>query len=167
MLMFRRNKGILSANNMATLLWDITADAAQYFYTFPSLAQFKIIPLEGMSTSNLSVQRSLFSENIHILSMDTPQRWLALPTPSLPPMNDLGLTRTHKQTVNKSRRVAATTAVLVVASLGNSGRGHSISWGNERDRDGKDKCRESIDIQVRNLNIHPVLENMMKQVLDA
>jgi len=99
MLMFRRNKGILSAKNVATLLWNITADAAQYFYNFPTLAQFTIILPEGMPTSNLSVWRSLLSVNMHISSVDTPHRWLTLPPPVLPPMNALGLTRAQKQTV--------------------------------------------------------------------
>jgi len=90
MLMFRRNKGMLSVKNVATLLWDIMADAAQYFYTIPSSAQYTIITLEGMPTSNLSVRRSLLSANMYILSVDTPQRWIALPPPVLPHMNSLG-----------------------------------------------------------------------------
>jgi len=38
---------------------------------------------------------------------------------------------------------------------------------NERDRDGRDKPRDGIDNQVCSSNMHPVLENMMKPVLDA
>jgi len=116
-LMFRRNRGMLSAKNVATLLWDITADAAQYFYTFPSSAQFAIVPPEGMPTSNLLVRRSLLSANIHISSVDKPQRWLALPPPLLPPMNVLGLTRAQQQTVDKARQV------MTAADSGDGGGG--------------------------------------------
>ena len=132
-------------------------------------AQFAIIPPEGMPTTNLSVRRSLLLANMYISLVDTPQRWLALPTPVLPPMNDLGLTWAQQQTVDKARRVAAAAAaaVLVAAPLSSGGRGTSGSWENERDRDGKDKRREGIYNQVRNPNMHTVLETMMKPVLDA
>ena len=144
-------------------------DTEQYFYTFPLPVKFAIITTEGMITSNLLVRCSHLSKNIYISSVDTPQRWLTLPPPVLPPMNDLGLTQEQQQTVDKERRVSAVAAAVALAAapLGNGGGESSVFWGNEWDCDGRDQCRKGIDTQIRNLNIYPVLENMMKPVLNA
>jgi len=85
MLIFRRNMGLMSQNNISSLVWDIVADADHFFYTFPTADQFEILPPEDILTSNLGVKRSLFPVNMVIPASDTPKRWIIQLTPVLPP----------------------------------------------------------------------------------
>ena len=86
MLMYRRNMGYLSPSAIAGLVWDIVADAAQFFYTFPLEAEFLMDPQLDMPQSRLKVRRSLLSANIHTPAADTPATWL----PRVIPTNTYG-----------------------------------------------------------------------------
>ena len=101
MLLYRRNGGSLPANTIASLLWDITADAAQFFSTYPTDGEYNMTPPEGMPKSNLAVRRSLISANIHMQSLDTPVSWLpalSLPPPTSTYANGLGTKEPHNRT---------------------------------------------------------------------
>ena len=66
MMMYKRNTGHLPSNISMGLLWDIITDAAQFFFTFTSEADFATTPQENMPTSMLSVRRSILSANLHV-----------------------------------------------------------------------------------------------------
>jgi len=74
--MYWRNGRHLPHNKIASLVWDIFTDAAQFFYTFPTEEECNMDPQMGISTSNLAVRHSLLSANLHVPSLDTPGRWL-------------------------------------------------------------------------------------------
>ena len=79
MLMYRRNLGHLPPNTIAGLLWDVVADSAQFFYTFPSAEEFNATPQRNMPSSQLAVRYNLLSANLHVAAMDTPKAWLVAP----------------------------------------------------------------------------------------
>ena len=66
MLMFRSIKGMVSPNNVATLLWDIPPDAAQYFYTFPTMAQYHPIGKDANFRS-LGAAQPVVGKHAHIV----------------------------------------------------------------------------------------------------
>ena len=76
MLMYRHHGGHLSTSTVTGLLWDIVANASQFFYTFPTVEEFSADPQRSMPTSNLSVRRSLLLVNLHADSLDNPVRWV-------------------------------------------------------------------------------------------
>ena len=74
--------GKVPPNTVASLVWDVVADAAQFFNIFPTEEEFSSSSCAGMPESNLSVQRSMLSVNIHVPSIYTPNRWLTAFQPS-------------------------------------------------------------------------------------
>ena len=107
MVMYRRNLETLPAHIIAGLLWDVTVDATQFFYTFPSEEDFRGSPQRNIPVSQLSVRRSFLGSNIHIASLDTPKGWLLVVVPYLPQGvgdNALGLTRQHHADKNRRER---------------------------------------------------------------
>ena len=71
-LVQRRDRNHLPAVNLASLVWDVVADAVQFFNTFPTEDEFSHAPQQSMSISNLAVRRSLLLANLHVPSLDIP-----------------------------------------------------------------------------------------------
>ena len=98
MRMYCRNAGQLPAGTITGIMWDIVVNAAQFFYTFPSDANFTANPQRNIPVSTLSIKRSLLSANLHIAALDTPKRWLPPLVPYTPsPGGNNALEHTRQQ----------------------------------------------------------------------
>ena len=62
-----RNIGQLPPNTVASSIWDVVTDAAQFFNTFPTEEEISAVSDVGIPTSNLAVLRSLLSAKLHVL----------------------------------------------------------------------------------------------------
>ena len=92
-LVYWRNGGVLPASTITSMIWRLVVDAAQFFYIFPTEAEYLANFIDGMMSSNLEVRPNSLSDVFHIPLLDTLSRWLpALATPRQHG-NDVGATR--------------------------------------------------------------------------
>jgi len=118
-----------------------------------------------MPVSQLSVRRSLLSANLHLASLDTPKGWLQKIVPYLPPGsggNVLRRTRQQQQDDDRCSGERGTGGAGYASGAGDTGVGGN---GGDHGGDGSRK-RDHDDTQVRNMDIHPILQTMTQPVLD-
>ena len=145
-LMYRRNGGHLPRATIASLVWDFTTDAAQFFATFPTEEEFVMVPQQGMPQSQLAISRSLMSSNRYIAALDTPAAWVAAPI--IPKYsNELGAVRTNRSLAGK--------------------RKDSDALGGTANQQGVASLQKKRPLEYnRNTDMHPALLALMKPVLD-
>ena len=72
-MVYRQNCGHLPPFTITNLLCVIVTDAAQLFLKFPTQKELRQGAAAGKPTFMLAIQRSLLSENIHLVSMNIPK----------------------------------------------------------------------------------------------
>lgn len=105
----------------------------------------------GNPTSILAIQRSLLSVNLHIGSMDTTQCWFPAPPLYTGRGNRLGATRDQ---LFQQR-----------CGSGTNGDRDGATQGDGGGQEGSLK-RQDYDVQMRNQNMYPLLDTLMKPILD-
>jgi len=177
---FQRNTGTLPPVTIASLLWDDVADTAQFFYTFPTETELLMDPQVNMPASNLQVRRHLLSANMHIASMDTPQRWLPPPIqrytnssgnesgrwgpPSTITTNTSSGTTISSGAFNRNNSQTRNGATIVSESSVDSASrvGHGkFKWDRTGDGQSLTGKRTTYGAGSRNTDMHPVLEKLM------
>ena len=68
--------GYLLPAAIVGLIWDIVADVAHFFYTFPSEDELLDDPQLEIPESRLAVRRSPLLVNIHTTTVGAPATWL-------------------------------------------------------------------------------------------
>ena len=176
MLMYRRNMGYLSPAAIAGLIWDIITDAAQFFYTFPSEAEFLADPQQEMPKSRLAVRRSLLSANIHTPAVDTPATWLprAAYTPTITKgkgkygyTNYLG---DEEKSDGPSRKGGGGGGGAGGHGGGDRGKGGQGFQKEKRqlseNEENPNQSHDYSSADVVNTDVHPIIMTMMRPILE-